>query len=222
MIYWLKNDSHLQGVVEIPNRRHILSERRSELKRHTKETQVDISLILDGIGYSNVDTPNGMLNHMVEQLARHGLIDIELKAVGDISPGWHHLVEDVGILLGQAFRESIGDGTGIVRMGDSIIPLDETLVLVALDVGGRPYAVIKASFKDPTIGDMPSDLVRHFLEVFALEARINLHVRVIEGANDHHKAEAIFKGLARALRQAVAIDPRASGEIPSTKGTISS
>ena len=199
-----------------------MSERRVEVKRHTKETQVDLVLNLDGIGHSSVDTPNGMLNHMVEQLARHGLMDIELKAIGDTSPGWHHLIEDVGILLGQAFRESVGDGVGIARMGDSIIPLDETLVLVALDVGGRPYAVVKASFKDSIIGDMPSDLVRHFLEVFALEARINLHVRVIEGTNDHHKAEAIFKGLARALRKAVSIDPRASGEIPSTKGTINS
>jgi imidazoleglycerol-phosphate dehydratase len=197
-----------------------VNDRVAKIQRHTKETQVDIELNLDGMGKSEIDTPNGMLNHMMEQIARHGLIDLKVTAKGDISPGWHHLVEDVGIAFGQAFRESVGEGKGIVRVGSITLPLDETLVIVSIDIGGRPYSVVKAVFKDATIGDMPSDLVRHFLEVFALEAKVNLHAKVLEGANDHHKAEALFKALARAIRVAVAIDPRMADQIPSTKGTI--
>ena len=199
-----------------------MSDRKATLKRDTKETQVEVTLDLDGTGVASVDTPNGMFNHLVEQLARHGLIDITVTARGDTSPGWHHLVEDVGIVLGQTLREAVGEGRGILRMGHVIVPLDEVLVLVALDLGGRPYAVVKAAFDDPAIGDLPSDLVRHFLEVFAMEARMNLHAQVLVGGNDHHKAEALFKALARALRQALAIDPLVSGDVPSTKGTISS
>ena len=198
-----------------------MSERIASLKRDTKETQVQVELNLDGIGKACIDTPNGMLNHLLEQLARHGLMDIMVSAQGDISPGWHHMVEDVGIVLGQVLRHAIGEGRGIVRMAHTIIPLDETLVMVALDLGGRPYAVVKTPFKDPAIGDLPSDLVRHFLEVFALEGRINLHAQVLAGSNDHHKAEALFKALARALRQATTLDPRAPEDVPSTKGTIS-
>ena len=151
-----------------------MSNRKATLKRDTKETQVEVTLDLDGTGVASVDTPNGMFNHLVEQLARHGLIDITVTASGDTSPGWHHLVEDVGIVLGQALHMAVGEGRGILRMGHVIVPLDETLVLVALDLGGRPYAVVKAAFDDPLIGDLPSDMVRHFLEVLALEARMNL------------------------------------------------
>ena len=198
-----------------------MSDRKATLKRDTKETQVEVTLDLDGTGKASIDTPNGMLNHLVEQLARHGLMDITVSARGDTSPGWHHLVEDVGIVLGQTLHMAIGEGRGILRMGHVMVPLDETLVLVALDLGGRPYAVVKAAFDDPLIGDLPSDLVRHFLEVFALEARMNLHVQILAGGNDHHKAEALFKALARALRQALAVDPRVADDVPSTKGTIS-
>ncbi|MCH2525839.1 MAG: imidazoleglycerol-phosphate dehydratase HisB [Dehalococcoidia bacterium] len=196
-------------------------ERIGKITRDTKESQVTVELNLDGTAQAKVDTPNGMLNHLVEQIARHGLIDISVIAKGDLSPGWHHLVEDVGIVLGQALRSALGEGRGIVRVAHSLVPLDETLALVALDLGGRPYAVVTAPFSGTDLGDMPSDLVRHFLEVFALEARINLHAEIIRGTNDHHKAEAIFKALARSLRDATKIDDRASQDVPSTKGTIS-
>ena len=198
-----------------------MSNRKATLKRDTRETQVEVTLDLDGVGKASVDTPNGMLNHLLEQLSRHGLMDITVSARGDTSPGWHHLVEDVGIVLGQALHEAVGEGRGILRMGHVMAPLDETLALVAVDVGGRPYAVVKTPFQDSHIGDLPSDLVRHFLEVFALEGRLNLHAEILYGANEHHKAEALFKALARAIRQAVAIDPRIAGDVPSTKGTIS-
>lgn len=197
-----------------------MAERKAKLTRQTKETQVDVEINLDGTGESSIDTPNGMFNHLLEQLARHGLLDISVSAKGDLSPGWHHLVEDVAIVLGQCIHQAIGDGKGITRMGHMTIPLDETLVLVAVDLGGRPYPVIKATFDSDLIGDLPSDLIRHFLEVFAIEGRLNLHAQILSGINDHHKAEALFKALARSLRQAVAIDSRSKGEIPSTKGTI--
>ncbi len=198
-----------------------MSDRRATVRRDTRESQVEVTLDLDGTGQASVDTPNGMLNHLLEQLARHGLMDVSVTATGDLSPGWHHLVEDVGIVLGQTLHQALGEGKGITRMGHQVVPLDETLVMVALDLGGRPYAVVRAAFDGPTIGDLPSDLVRHFLEVFALEGRVNLHAQVLAGANDHHRAEALFKALARALRTAVAVDPRAAGDVPSTKGTIS-
>ena len=198
-----------------------MSDRKATVRRDTRESQVEVTLDLDGTGVAAVDTPNGMLNHLLEQLARHGLIDVSVTAGGDLSPGWHHLVEDVGIVLGQTLHKAVGDGRGIVRMGHQVVPLDETLVMVALDLGGRPYAVVKVAFDGPTIGGLPSDLVRHFLEVFALEGRLNLHAQVLAGGNDHHVAEALFKALARALRTAVAVDARAGGEVPSTKGTIS-
>ena len=198
-----------------------MSERIGEVKRDTKETQVVVRLNLDGVGRASISTPNGMFNHLLEQLSRHSLIDIEISATGDISPGWHHMVEDVGIVLGQALRQAIGEGKGIVRMSHTVVPLDETLVTVALDLGGRPYTVIKTEFSDSLVGDLPSDLIRHFLEVFGLESRINIHAEILAGSNDHHKAEALFKSLARALRQALVIDPRVADDIPSTKGTVS-
>ncbi|MFH1560092.1 MAG: imidazoleglycerol-phosphate dehydratase HisB [Chloroflexota bacterium] len=198
-----------------------MSDRKATLKRDTRETQVEVTLDLDGTGKASIDTPNGMLNHLLEQLARHGLMDITVSARGDTSPGWHHLVEDVGIVLGQTLHRAVGEGRGILRMGHVMVPMDETLALVALDLGGRPYAVVETPFDDPLIGDLPSDLVRHFLETLALEARMNLHAQILAGGNDHHKAEALFKALARALRQALAVDPRVADEVPSTKGTIS-
>ena len=197
-----------------------MSERIGGVKRDTKETQVEVRLNLDGVGKASISTPNGMFNHLLEQLSRHSLIDIDISATGDISPGWHHMVEDVGIVLGQALRKAIGEGKGIVRMAHTVVPLDETLVMVALDLGGRPYTVIKTEFSDHLVGDLPSDLIRHFLEVFGLESRINIHAEILAGSNDHHKAEALFKSLARALRQALVIDIRVADDIPSTKGTI--
>ncbi len=198
-----------------------MSDRKATRKRETKETLVEVSLDLDGTGVAKIDTPVGMLNHLLEQIARHGLIDLTVSARGDLSPGCHHLVEDVAIVLGQALNEAVGEGWGIVRVASATVPLDETLVQVVVDLSGRPYAVVKAPFDTPLIGDLPSDLVRHLLEVLALEARMNLHAQVLAGSNDHHKAEALAKALARALRQAVTVDPRAAGDVPSTKGTIS-
>ena len=198
-----------------------MSDRKATIKRETRETKIEVHLDLDGTGSSSVGTGNGMLDHLVAQLARHGLMDITVSAQGDIATGWHHLVEDVGIVLGRALNEAVGEGRGILRMGHALVPLDETLARVVVDLSGRPYAVVKAPFDGPTIGDLPSDLVRHFLEVLALEGRFNLHAQVLAGTNDHHKAEALFKALARALRQAVTPDPRAPGDVPSTKGTIS-
>jgi imidazoleglycerol-phosphate dehydratase len=198
-----------------------MSNRKATIKRETRETRIEVELDLDGTGNSSVATGNGMLDHMVEQLARHGLMDITVSAQGDVATGWHHLVEDVAIVLGRSLNEAVGDGKGILRMGHALIPLDETLAQVVIDLSGRPYAVVKAQFEGPMIGDMPSDLVRHFLEILALEGRFNLHAQILAGTNDHHKAEALFKALARSLRQAVTPDPRAPGDVPSTKGTIS-
>ncbi len=189
--------------------------------RETAETTVRVDLNLDGAGRYEVKTGNGMLDHMLAQLARHGLLDLNVEASGDLSPGWHHLVEDVGITLGQALRQAVGEGKGIVRMGHALVPLDETLAQVALDLGGRGYAVVDLGLSNDLIGDLPGDLLRHFLESLAFESRMSLHAKVVQGVNPHHKAEATFKALARALNDALRIDPRRAGEAPSTKGTIS-
>ena len=194
--------------------------RRSSLERSTGETAVSLTVDLDGEGKYQVSTGNGMLDHLVAQLSRHGLIDITLDANGDLHTGWHHLVEDTGIALGRAFREALGDGRGIRRMGHAIVPLDETLATVAVDLSGRGYACIDDSLAGDMVETLPGDLVRHFLESFAVEARINLHAQTQNGSNGHHKAEAMFKALAKALRYACEPDPRAPGQVPSTKGTI--
>ena len=194
--------------------------RLATIQRNTKETQITVEIDLDGSGRAQIQTGNGMFDHLLEQLGRHGLIDISVNASGDIRTGWHHLVEDTAIVFGRAVREAVGDGQGIIRMGHVYVPLDETLAFVALDIGGRPYAVVRIGLSDEQVGDLPGDLVRHFLETFALEARIAVHARIVEGSNPHHKAEALFKGLARALREAVTVDPRASEQVPSTKGTL--
>jgi imidazoleglycerol-phosphate dehydratase len=189
--------------------------------RETSETTVKVEINLDGTGQYEVKTSNGMLDHMLAQLARHGLLDLKVEANGDLGPGWHHLVEDVGITLGQALRQAIGEGKGIVRMGHAVVPLDETLVQVALDLGGRGYAVVDIGLSNELVGDLPGDLLRHFLETLSFESRMSLHAKVIQGVNPHHKAEATFKALARALNDALRIDPRRAGDVPSTKGTIS-
>ena len=196
--------------------------RIAALNRETAETQIALTVNLDGQGRYDVDTGNGFLDHMVSQIARHGLFDITLHAKGDVHVGWHHLVEDVGILLGRAFHDALGEVRGIRRMGHAIVPLDETLVMVALDLSGRSYAVVETTLDDTMVETLSGDLVRHFFESFALEGRINLHAKVLTGISPHHKAEALCKALARALRDAVEYDPRATGQVPSTKGTLDS
>lgn len=200
-----------------------MANRTGTYARTTGETDVRVTIGLDGSGVANIATGNGMLDHMLSQLARHGLLDLEVKADGDSAlTGWHHTVEDTGIALGRAFADAVGDGKGIRRMGHAIVPLDEALSRVVLDISGRPYAAVDLGVSGEDIDGLPGDLVRHFLESFATEARISLHATVLAGVNAHHKIEATFKALARALRDAVEIDDRANGQVPSTKGTISS
>jgi imidazoleglycerol-phosphate dehydratase len=199
-----------------------MATRTGSYSRKTGETDVSVIIGLDGTGAAQIDTGNGMLDHLLNQLCRHGLIDLQVKATGDSAlTGWHHTVEDTGIALGRAFADAVGDGAGIRRMGHALVPLDEALSRVALDISGRGHGAINLGVSGTDIGDLPGDLVRHFLESFATEARVTLHVMVLEGVNAHHKAEASFKALAKAMRDAVEIDPRASKEVPSTKGTIS-
>ncbi|MBI4336811.1 MAG: imidazoleglycerol-phosphate dehydratase HisB [Chloroflexi bacterium] len=193
--------------------------RRATVRRKTGETEVSVELDLDGKGVYQVETGSGMLDHLLAQLSRHSLMDLRVKAIRDPS-GWHHVVEDIGITLGRAFREALGEGVGISRMGHALVPLDEALAQVAVDLSGRPYAVVDTALGSEPVEDLPADLVRHLLESFAAEARIALHARVLAGVNSHHKAEALFKALARALRDGVQPDPRRAGDVPSTKGTI--
>ncbi len=193
--------------------------RKSIIRRETKETNIILELSIDGSGDYGISTGIGMFDHLLSQLARHGLFDIKLQANGDDR---HHLVEDVAICLGKAFGEALGDKRGIVRMANVSVPMDETLVTVAIDFSGRGYAVLDLPFTDNDMFGFPTDLVRHFLESFAYEARLNLHAMVVYGNNDHHKAEAVFKALARALDSATRIDERISGELPTTKGFLES
>ena len=194
--------------------------RQASLQRETGETSVAVTVNLDGQGRYDVSTGNGFLDHMVNQLARHGLFDITLRAQGDVQTGWHHLVEDVAILLGRAFHEALGEVRGIRRMGHAIVPLDESLAMVVVDWSGRGYAVVDTTLDGAMVETLSGDLVRHFLEAFAIEGKINLHAKVVAGVSPHHKAEALFKALARALRDAVEPDPRAASQVPSTKGTL--
>ncbi len=196
-----------------------LDNRTAKLTRETGETKVSVAVNIDGEGKYDVATGNGMLDHMLAQLSRHGLIDLEVSATGDIEVGWHHLVEDTAIVLGRALNEAVGDGQGIVRMGHAYVPLDEALAFVAVDFSGRGYAVVDTQLTETDLGNLSPQLVHHFLETLALEGRFNLHVRVLAGMSNHHKAEATFKALARAARTALSIDPRRT-DIPSTKGTI--
>ncbi len=193
--------------------------RRSSINRETRETQVVVNLTIEGRGKANIETGVGFLDHLLNSFARHGLFDLTIKAKGDLEIDEHHTVEDVGIVLGKAFNEALGDKRGIKRMGWAYVPMDEALARVAVDIGGRPYAVIEAEFSTPKIGELGTDLIRHFLESFAFESRINLHAQVLYGTNDHHKAEALFKALAKALDMATQIDERIES-IPSTKGVI--
>ena len=199
----------------------LTSGRRASLSRNTDETRVSVDVNLDGSGRYQVRTGEPMLDHLLAQLAKHGLLDLNVTASGDSLPDGHHLVEDVAITLGRALRLAIGEGRGIRRMGSALVPLDEALAEVAVDVSGRGYAVVDTQLEGAQIGSLSGTLVAHLLERLALEGGLTINARVISGSDPHHKAEAIFKALGRALRVAVEIDPRAPGEVPSTKGTVS-
>ena len=194
--------------------------RTSTIRRTTTETDIALSLNLDGSGKASAATGVGFLDHLLQHIAVHGLFDLDAKATGDLGIDPHHTVEDVGIVLGQAFDQALGDRTGIVRMGNAYVPMDEALAFVAVDLSGRPYAVVQAEWHTPAIGLLPTTLIPHFLESFAFTAKINLHARIEYGRDDHHQAEALFKALGRALAAATLIDPRRAGSVPSTKGTL--
>jgi imidazoleglycerol-phosphate dehydratase len=195
--------------------------RRATIDRQTKETRITASLNLDGTGAYDVATGVGFLDHMLEQLARHSLIDIEIKAEGDLHIDFHHTVEDCGIVLGQALAKALGDKRGIARYASVDLPMDEALTRVAVDVSGRPYLVWEVNFTRPKLGEMDTELFREWFQAFAQNAGITLHVANLYGENNHHIAETCYKGLARALRSAIAIDPRQEARVPSTKGTLS-
>lgn len=195
-----------------------MNDRSITIQRQTAETNITISLNLDGTGQHAVSTGVGFLDHMLTAVAVHALFDLQVQAQGDLHIDSHHTIEDVGIVLGQALNTAVGDRKGINRIGHAYVPMDEALGFVALDFSGRPYTVFQAQWATPAIGQFPTDLVQHFFESVAVHGRITLHARV-EGRNDHHKAEALFKALARALRMAVEIDPRRT-DVASTKGTL--
>jgi imidazoleglycerol-phosphate dehydratase len=194
--------------------------RISEISRQTNETQIEIKLDLDGTGKHEISTGVGFLDHMLTHLAVHGLFDLTVQAKGDLHIDTHHTIEDVALVLGQAFDKALGDRKGIVRMGDCFAPMDETLAHVAVDLSGRPYAVIQAEWHTPYVGNIPTTLFLHFFESFVVTARCNLHARVLYGRDDHHQAEALFKAWARALDAATQFDERRRGNIPSTKGSL--
>ena len=194
-----------------------MAERKAKVIRETAETNVEVELNIDGSGQFQITTGIRMFDHLLSQLAQHGVFDIKISASG---PDQHHVVEDVAISLGKAFNQALGKKQGIVRMAHAIVPMDEALAAVAVDIGGRIYNVIEGDFDEASIGDMDADLIRHFLVSFASEAKINLHARIFCGINDHHKAEALFKALGRALDSATRIDERLLGRVPSTKEVI--
>ena len=195
--------------------------RTATIDRATKETQIKATVVLDGTGAYDIETGIGFLDHMLEQLARHGLMDITLRAEGDLHIDFHHTTEDSGIVLGQAVAKALGDKQGITRYASVHLPMDETLTRVAIDVSGRPYLIWNVHFSQPKIGDMDTELFREWFQAFAQNAGITLHVETLYGTNNHHIAETCFKGLARALRVAMAIDLGQGQRVPSTKGTLS-
>lgn len=194
--------------------------RQATIARRTKETQITATVDLDGTGASDITTGIGFLDHMLEQLARHGLIDIKLEAKGDLHIDFHHTAEDVGIVLGQAVAKALGDKQGITRYADVHLPMDEALTRVAIDVSGRPYLIWKVAFSQPKIGEIDTELFREWFQAFTQNAGITLHVENLYGENNHHIAETCYKGLARALREAIALDPKQVGRVPSTKGML--
>jgi imidazoleglycerol-phosphate dehydratase len=195
--------------------------RKASIDRQTNETRITASLNLDGTGAYDIATGVGFLDHMLEQLARHSLIDIELRAEGDLHIDFHHTVEDCGIVLGQALAKALGDKRGITRYASLDLPMDETLTRVAVDVSGRPYLIWNVVFTRPKLGELDTELFREWFQAFAQNAGITLHITNVYGENNHHIAETCYKGLARALRAAIAIDPGQAARVPSTKGTLS-
>ena len=194
--------------------------RSASISRRTAETDVTVSINLDGTGRASIATGVGFLDHMLELFARHALFDVEVNVEGDLHVDQHHTTEDAGIALGQAFAKALGDKAGIARYADIHLPMDEALTRVALDVSGRPFLVFRTRFTAEKIGQFDTELVREWFQAFAGNAGLTLHVETLYGGNAHHIAESCFKGLARALRAAVAIDPRESGRVPSTKGSL--
>ena len=194
--------------------------RKGAVERRTKETSVEVEVDLDGGGFSNISTGVGFFDHMLDQLARHSLIDISVRAEGDRHIDDHHTVEDVGIALGQALTMALGDKKGLARYADCLLPMDETLTRVALDLSGRPFLVFRTEFPTERIGEFDTQLVREFFQAFAGNGGLTLHIETLYGVNSHHIAESCFKGVARALKAAVAIDPRQAERVPSTKGAL--
>jgi imidazoleglycerol-phosphate dehydratase len=194
--------------------------RSARVERNTKETRISAEVNLDGTGESTIDTGIGFLDHMLDQLSRHGLIDIVLKADGDLHIDYHHTTEDSGIVLGQAVSKALGERRGIRRYGDALIPMDETLTRVALDASNRPYLIWKVEFSRDKLGTFDTELFKEWFQAFAQHAGLTLHVETLYGTNNHHIVESCFKGLARALRDALEIDPRKADAIPSTKGSL--
>jgi imidazoleglycerol-phosphate dehydratase len=194
--------------------------RTASIKRKTNETDVEVSVDLDGQGAATISTGIGFLDHMLDLLARHSRIDVTVQAKGDLHIDHHHTTEDVGIALGQAVKQALGDMRGITRYADVHVPMDEALTRVAIDISGRPFLVFKAEFVRDKVGTFDTELVQEWFQAFAMNAGVTLHAQTLYGSNDHHIAESCFKGLARALRIAVAIDPRTKDEVPSTKGSL--
>lgn len=194
--------------------------RQASVERNTKETQISAEVDLDGTGSYDVSTGIGFLDHMLEQLSRHSLIDLKVRAQGDLHIDFHHTTEDTGYAVGEALSKALGDRAGIVRYGDALIPMDETLTRVALDCSNRPYLVWKVDFTRPKLGDMDTELFQEWFKAFAQSAGLTLHVETLYGENNHHIVESCFKGMARALKTAIAIDPRKADAVPSTKGVL--
>jgi imidazoleglycerol-phosphate dehydratase len=194
--------------------------RSATISRKTAETDVSVSVALDGTGRATIATGIGFLDHMLELFARHGLFDLDIKVAGDLHVDQHHSAEDCGIALGQAFAKALGDKRGVTRYADSHLPMDEALTRVCVDISGRPFLVFRTQLRVEKIGNFDTELVREWFQAFAMNAGLTLHVETFYGENAHHIAESCFKGLARALRAAVAIDPREEGRVPSTKGTL--
>jgi len=195
----------------------LLFDRSKAVNRETEETNISLELNIDGSGQWEIDTGIKMLDHFLSQVAQHGRFDLKISATGDDE---HHLTEDIAICLGKALAQALGEKQGIVRMGDAVVPMDDALAMVAVDLSGRAYSVLELSFSDNDMAGFSTDLIRHFLESLAVEARLNLHAHILYGTNDHHRAEALFKALGRALDMATRIDERISGRLPSTKGTL--
>ena len=199
-----------------------MSQRIATRARQTKETKIEVAVNLDGTGDYEVSTGIGFLDHMLEQLSRHSLIDLKVAAEGDLHIDFHHTTEDTGIVIGEAVREALGDFKGLTRYGSATIPMDETCTRVSLDVSQRPYLIWKVAFTKPKLGDMDTELFKEWFQAFAQAAGITLHIENLYGENNHHIVESCFKGLARALREAIEIDPRKSDAVPSTKGVLGS